>query len=238
MGRLFTMLIFLVLAGAAVYAGYTLISDVRETTGAGEDPDYGDPVHLVVGIDVSQSNIIVTSDTFARKVADRVRPMIENLPPRSEVTVRTFGVYESTQNVLRVDRTISARNRPEEVAALVHGIVAGVPQLVRDGRVRSQDFTNIIGFLDNTSQLVDCRDYEVIVVLATDGLEDSEFVRLQERTAHLPEPSPMFAGCEELHMLGIGQGLGSPATTTRLRQEWEQWADTAGFHRFVGLNDW
>ncbi len=238
MGRLFTMLMFLILAGGAVYGGYYLISDVREEVGAGEDPDYGDPVHFVVGIDVSQSNVIVTNDAFARKVADRVRPMIENLPPRSIVTVRTFGVYQSTENVLRIDRTISARNRPEEVATLVHGIVAGVPQLVRDGRVRSQGFTNILGFLDNTSQLVDCRGYEVIVVLATDGLEDSEFARLQNADAQLPVPERIFRGCDELHMLGIGQGLGSPTTTQRLRAEWDEWADTAGFRRFVGLNDW
>jgi len=238
MGRLFTMLIFLVLAGGAVYGGYYLISDVRQEVGAGEDPDHGDPTHLVIGIDVSQSNVIVTNDAFARKVADRVRPMVEGLSPRSEVTVRTFGVYQSTENVLRIDRTISARNRPEEVATLVHGIIAGVPQLVRDGRVQSQGFTNIIGFLDNTSQLVDCRDYEVIVVLATDGLEDSEFARLQDANTSLPEPERIFRGCDELHMLGVGQGLGSPSTTQRLRQEWDVWADTAGFSRFVGLNDW
>jgi hypothetical protein len=164
--------------------------------------------------------------------------MIENLPPRSEVILRTFGVYESSQNPLHLNRTISARNRPEEVATLVRGIVAGVPQLVREGRIESQGYTNILAFLENTSQLVDCRDFEVIVVLATDGVEDSEYVRLQNADAHLPEPDRIFRGCDELHMLGIGQGLGSPATTTRLRQEWDQWADTAGFRRFVGLNDW
>lgn len=238
MGRLFTMLMFLVLAGGGVYVGYTMINEVRHETGAGEDVDYGDPVQFVVGIDLSQSNVLVSNEAFARKVADRIRPMIENLPPRSEVILRTFGVYQSSQNVLRVDRTISARNRPEDVATLVHGIVAGVPQLVREGRVESQAYTNIIGFLDNTSQLVDCRNYEVIVVLATDGLEDSDYVRLQDPNAHLPEPDRMFRGCDELHMLGIGQGLGSPTTTTRLRQEWDTWADTAGFQRFVGLNDW
>jgi len=238
MGRLFTMLIFLVLAGGAVYGGYYLISDVRQQTGAGEDVDYGDPVQFVIGIDLSQSNVLVSNDVFARKVADRIGPMIEGLPPRSEVMLRTFGVYESSQNVLRVDRTISARNRPEDVATLVHGIIAGVPQLVREGRVQSQAYTNILAFLDNTSQLVDCRNYEVIVVLATDGVEDSDYVRLQNASAHLPEPDRMFRGCDELQMLGIGQGLGSPATTTRLRQEWSQWADTAGFRRFVGLNDW
>ncbi len=239
MGRLIGMMFFLVLAGGGVFGGYSIIKDVRTQTGAGEDlGPQGDPVHIVVGIDLSQSNVLVTDAAFARKVADRIRPQIENLAPRSIVTLRTFGTYATSQNVLRLDRTISARNRPEDVATLVHGIIAGVPQLVREGRVESQGFTNIVGFLENTAQLVDCRNYEVIVILATDGVEDSEFARLQNASAHLPAPARMFRGCDELYMLGIGQGLGSPSTTRRLRDEWDQWADVAGFRRFVGLNDW
>lgn len=238
MGRLFGMLMFLILAGGAIAGGFYLIQSVRTEVGAGENIPLGNPTHFVVGIDLSQSNVLVTDENFARKVADRIRPMIEGLAPRSIVTLRTFGTYAGSQNVLRVDRTISARNRPEDVATLVHGIIAGVPQLVREGRVRSQGYTNILAFLENTSQLVNCRRYEVIVVLATDGVEDSDYVRLQNTNAHLPEPDRMFRGCDELYMFGIGQGQGSPANTTRLRREWDQWADTAGFRRFVGLNDW
>ncbi len=239
MGRLFGMLLFLILAGGAIVGGYTIISGVRTTTGAGEDYAYrGAPTHLVIGIDLSQSNVLVTNSAFARKVADRIRPMIEDLPPRSKVTLRTFGSYDSRSNPLRRDWTISARERPDEVATFIHGVVGGVPALVRDGRVRSQGYTNILAFMENTSQLVDCYDYEVIVVLATDGVEDSEYARLQRSSATLPTPDDMFEGCERMEMLGVGQGLGSPSTTSRLRREWDDWAEAAGFRRFVGLNDW
>ena len=102
MGRLFGMLLFLLLAGGAIVGGYMIISGVRTTTGAGEDHTYqGAPTHLVIGIDLSQSNVLVTNSAFARKVADRIRPMIEDLPPRSKVTLRTFGSYDSRSNPLR-----------------------------------------------------------------------------------------------------------------------------------------
>ncbi len=234
-------LILLIFGTIALGGGYLAIQSFSEETrpdlaaaqGGGEDP-----THLIIGLDISQSNVLVSNSSFARKVADRILPMIEGLGPRSVVTLRTFGSYDSAQNPLHMDRTISARNRPEDVARLVHGIVSGVPSLVERGTVRSQGYTNIIAFMENTAQLVDCRNMEVIVVLATDGVEDSEYVRLQNANATLPEPTRMFRGCDELHMLGIGQGLGSPQTTQRLRSEWDQWADTAGFQRFVGLNDW
>lgn len=239
MGRALVLLIF---GALAIGAGWFFLQsfeggtqvDLAAAQGGGD----GNLTHIVVGIDLSQSNVLVENEAFARKVADRIRPMLEGLGPRSIVTLRTFGSYGSTADQLRRDWTISARNRPEDVATVVHGIIAGVPQLVDRGQVRSQGYTNILAFLENTSQLVDCRAFEVIVVLATDGVEDSEYVRLQNANATLPEPERMFRGCDELHMLGIGQGLGSPSTTRRLREEWDTWADTAGFRVFVGLNDW
>ena len=78
-----------------------------------------------------------------------------------------------------------------------------------------------------------------MVILASDGVEDSEYVRLQKRSALLPTPGGKpFRGCAEMQILGIGQGMNSPITTTRLRAEWARWAMAAGFARFIGLNDW
>ncbi len=239
MGRALVLLIFGAIAvGGGWFFLQSFSGETRVDLAAVQGGGAGTLTHVVVGIDLSQSNVLVEDAAFARKVADRIRPMLEGLGPRSIVTLRTFGSYGNTADQLRRDWTISARNRPEDVATVVHGIIAGVPTLVDRGQVRSQSHTNILAFLENTSQLVDCRGFEVIVVLATDGVEDSEYVRLQNSGATLPEPERMFRGCDELHMFGIGQGLGSPTTTRRLQAEWDAWADTAGFQRFVGLNDW
>ncbi len=239
MGRALVLLMFGVIAiGGGYFALQVFTGETRVDLAAAEGGGEGTLTHIVVGIDLSQSNVIVSDEAFARKVADRIRPMLEGLGPRSLVSLRTFGSYGNTAGQLSRDWVISARNRPEDVATFVHGVIAGVPQLVARGQVESQGYTNIIAFMENTAQIVDCRDYEVIVILATDGVEDSEYVRLQNANAHLPEPERIFRGCDDLYMFGIGQGLRSPSTTARLRDEWETWADTAGFRRFVGLNDW
>jgi hypothetical protein len=211
-------------------------AQILPTLGTGANPD---PVHVVIGLDISLSNPLIDSQTFADKAAARVASEIRNLPPRSKVTIRTFGVYDARQNPLAIDRVISRRERPEDVARLVDGVIGGVPQLIRTGRMKGQQWTNILAFLDNISHLVDCNGMDTVVILVSDGIEDSEYTRLHSRAGALPMPeTAQFSGCRELQILGIGQGMRSPQLTTRLRDEWEQWASAAGFQSFLGLNDW
>jgi hypothetical protein len=120
----------------------------------------------------------------------------------------------------------------------VETLIAGVPVLVARRTLTVQESTNIIGFLENTAQVVDCSTMPTTVVLISDGIEQSEYVSLTEPSAKLPPPSPMFAGCEELQILGLGQGTQSPTFTAHLRDEWARWAAQAGFIAFTGLNDW
>jgi hypothetical protein len=76
------------------------------------------------------------------------------------------------------------------------------------------------------------------VILASDGVEDSDYARLGHGDG-LPRPERgLYRGCVRLAIFGIGQGTGSPIMTTRLRQQWDGWAHAAGFARFEGLNDW
>jgi hypothetical protein len=125
------------------------------------------------------------------------------------------------------------------MATLISSVIAGVPQMVRQGRLQTQMSTNIVPFLLNVSRIVDCRAMPTHVFLASDGLEDSQVANLQRRSATLPAPQVApFPGCEELVILGIGRGLNSPADTERLRGEWAFWAQAAGFRSFQGLNDW
>jgi hypothetical protein len=77
------------------------------------------------------------------------------------------------------------------------------------------------------------------VILATDGIEDSQVARLRSSGAALPPPpGAIFPGCEELRMLGIGRGLNSPRDTERLIGEWNAWARRAGFRNFRAFNEW
>jgi hypothetical protein len=197
------------------------------------------PRRLIIGLDISKSNPLVDDQAFAAKVALRIANVVRGLGMASEVHVRTFGSYDASSNNFAYDALVSARNRPEHVAAEIQKLIAGTPYLVKSGKWRSQENTNILAFLDNVSQSIGCGGMATMVVLASDGIEDSEYVRLQHRDAHLPAPDGHpFRGCAEMEILGIGQGTGSPTETTRLRAEWTRWAASAGFAHFAGLNDW
>jgi hypothetical protein len=197
------------------------------------------PQRIVIGIDLSASNPLVDDPVFAAKVAARIAGEIKPLGFRSEIHVRTLGNFDAASNGFYYDAVLSIRSRPADVAAEIRKLIAGTPMLVRTGKWHAESRTNILAFLDNVSESIGCKGMPTTVILATDGLEDSEYARLQNPSAHLPAPTGKpFAGCAELQMLGIGQGTRSPKETVRLRQQWAQWAQAAGFKQFQGLNDW
>ncbi|HXL98669.1 MAG TPA: hypothetical protein VN932_01980 [Rhizomicrobium sp.] len=197
------------------------------------------PQRIVVAIDLSKSNPLIDNPDFAQKVAARIADEVRGLGFASEVHVRTFGNYDASSNNFHYDAVISVRNRPEAVAAEVGRLIAGTPMLVSSGKWRAQGTTNILAFMDNVSQSIGCAGLPTTIILASDGIEDSEYARLERASAHLPDPDGRpFAGCAELQILGLGEGTNSPSETVRLRGEWARWSHEAGFARFQGLNDW
>jgi hypothetical protein len=197
------------------------------------------PQRIVIGLDLSRSNPLIADPAFAAKVGARVAGIVHDLGFASEVHVRTFGNYDATSNNWAYDVVLSVRNRPENVAAEVQRLVAGTPLLVKTGKWRAQENTNILAFLDNVSHSIGCTGMPTTIILASDGIEDSDYARLIHASGQLPTPEGKpFANCAELKILGLGQGAGSPRLTTRLRSEWSGWARAAGFAQFVGLNDW
>jgi hypothetical protein len=206
---------------------------------------YGDdqaaiaPKRVIIGLDLSKSNPLIDNPAFAAKVAARIANIVRAMGFASEVHVRTFGNFDATSNNFYYDTLISTRARPDQVGAEIEKLISGTPLLVANGKWRAQDNTNILAFLDNAAESIGCSGMPTTVVLASDGIEDSEYARLQKDTAHLPAPEGRpFRGCAELQILGLGQGTRSPIETVRLRSEWSRWAAAAGFAKFTGLNDW
>lgn len=194
---------------------------------------------IVIGIDISKSNPLIDNPAFAAKVAARVADVVNKLGFASEVHVRTFGSYDATANTFSFDTMISARSRPEAVAHDVERLIAGTPELVSSGKWKAQGRTNILAFLDNVSRSEGCAGMPTTIILASDGIENSQFARLDDADDHLPDPDGKpFAGCTELQILGLGVGTNSPVKTGRIRSEWTRWAHAAGFAKFEGLNDW
>jgi hypothetical protein len=233
MGRLSAFVFALVCSAAAVIGAAWA-----------DDYYYGDnspPRTIIIGIDLSTSNPLIVDDAFAAKVAARVGSMIRGLAPRSRLVLRSFGTYDSSANAtMNLEVQIAPKTaRAEDMAALVTQVIAGVPQLVRTGKLRAQNSTNIIAFLDNMAATVDCRAQQATVILASDGVEDSRLANLSRGGGTLPRPSrAVFAGCDQLLIFGLAQGMHDPRQTQRLRDEWNAWAAAAGFKSFTGLNDW
>jgi len=197
------------------------------------------PHHVIIGLDLSRSNPLVQSNEFAAKVGERVRTEMGDLPMRSKVTLRTFGEFGAEKNTFQIDRTISARYPSDKAAVTMSTIVKQVPTLVREKRLAVQNMTNIVPFLETMARIIDCEAYDVTIILATDGVEDSEYANLSKPGGRLPDPDEtLFLGCQDLVMLGVGQGLRSPSRTKFLIEEWETWAGKAGFTRHEILNDW
>lgn len=203
-----------------------------------EPLDYDAPRRVIVGLDLSSSNPLVDDASYARKVASRIRNDFEDLAFRSEVRVRTFGAYDSSSNPFSFDATVSTRQRPEVLARDMETFISNIPSLVRRGRLQTQPYTNILAFLEELSLNVDCASLPTQVILITDGIEDSEYVRLKYRDAKLPKPKKIFSGCYELQILGIGRGVDSVKETNRIREQWKKWAKSAGFLTFNAINDW
>jgi hypothetical protein len=194
---------------------------------------------IVIGLDLSKSNPLIDSPEFAAKVAARVAGIVSKLGFASEVHVRTFGNFDATSNPFYYDTMISARSRPEAVASEIERLISGTPQLVASGKWKAQGHTNILAFLDNVSRSEGCSGLPTTIILASDGIEDSQLAHLDDSSDHLPDPDGKpFAGCVELQILGVGEGTRSPIKTARVRAEWTRWAHAAGFAKFEGLNDW
>ena len=196
------------------------------------------PERVVIGLDLSRSNPLVDNPAFASRVAQRVAGIVSRLGMASEVHIRTFGSYDPSSNSFAYDTVISVRARPEQVAAEVQRLIAGTPQLVASGRWRSQQRTNILAFLDNSIRAVGCGGMPTTVILASDGIEDSEYAQLSRGDSLPPPDRRLYRGCTRLVIYGLGQGSGSPMLTSRLRFQWDSWAHAAGFGQFEGLNDW
>ena len=234
-----SILLALATAGALVGGGALAVRVAADAPQTDVESATLHPQRIVIGLDLSRSNPLIADPAFAAKVGARVADIVRNLGFASEVHVRTFGNYDASSNNFAYDVVLSVRNRPDSVADDVKKLVAGIPLLVKSGKWRAQQNTNILAFLDNVSHGIGCGGMPTTIILASDGLEDSDYAKLYRADAQLPVPEGKpFQGCAEFEILGLGQGADSPRLTGRLRGLWSGWARKAGFSQFVGLNDW
>ncbi|MGF1457042.1 MAG: hypothetical protein ACFB6R_16880 [Alphaproteobacteria bacterium] len=193
---------------------------------------------LVIGIDISEGSPFLSDEAFTRKTAARIGDRIERLPRGALVSLRSFGAHSTMDTSLELDRSIGRGRSGAQASMFLRAIIAGMPTLVESGRIKAQAESNIIGFLQTVSRRIDCANERTVVLIATDGLEDSEFGKFATDD-RLPAPeTPLFEGCTRLEMLGLGRGGGSARLTARLIEAWDAWGQAAGFRTVILLDNW
>ena len=151
---------------------------------------------------------------------------------RSAITTppRTISIY---------DAVLSVRSRPEQVAAEVQQADRRHADAGQSGKWHAQNHTNILAFLDNVSQSIGCAGMPTTIILASDGIEDSEYAHLARagrscprRRAGLSPAAPSF------EILGLGQGTQQPDGDRAPAPGLVRLGKGGRIQAIPGLNDW
>ena len=188
---------------------------------------------LTIGLDVSASNPLLSSEAYARSAAVYVRDKVAALQPGDVVALHTLG-DRSLANFPAERIQISRRERADKVGARIAQFIASMPSKNFEG----QASTNILGFF--AFGQFDCANGGDVLLL-TDGIESSPDMNAERLLAgkSLPRPEKNgLSGCT-VTMFGVGQsrsGEWSPLQIKHIRTAWTAWMGVAGA-RYTAIID-
>lgn len=213
-----------------------LVSLCLDTALAGERMD----LHIL--IDLSDSSPTVLSDQFARKSAKAVDEHLERLELGSTVCINTFGEYSRAKNIISFKFTLLNRKgaRSKDVRMMVKKIISRLPELVRNGKLKIQKKTSLIGELKLLKQRLDPGTRNVVIILG-DLLEFSAdanaYKLIKLKNGCLPNPERNFLEGVEVVALGAGFSVKNSNQNDRLKGIWTKYFKQAGVSKFVYLTD-
>lgn len=214
-----------------------------------------EPTLLVIGVDLSASNPLVTNATYRQQALRRVNEKIQALEVGSQVILRAFGNNPISQPPIPIpDSDILVWNhRARDGAADSRTAVLNAASLTFLRQINGllqtpgQQYTRIARFLDELQSDIGrhvafnpgdgVRYRSVDFILLTDGVEDNGTVNLRLDGAELPMPGRMFPPpgrqqprCSGFTMFGAGQATQvlPDAVSAHIRGEWRAWATAAG----------
>ena len=120
---------------------------------------------LSIGLDVSASNPLLSSESYARNAAVYVRDKIATLQPGDVVVLRTLG-DRSLANFPAERMQITRRDRADKIGTRIAQYIAAIPAKKFEG----QGSTNILGYF--AFGQFDCSNGGEVLLL-TDGIESS-----------------------------------------------------------------
>ncbi len=197
----------------------------------------------LISIDLSDSVPQAKDDNYAKLVAQKIYDIVRNTRYGDRIRMRSFGSYDTAKNPLRYDRVMSRRARPRIVSRQLYHMVSRIPAMVRSGKLKTQNSTHIIAFLNDMAPSMRCSATKPgSVVLFTDGVESSRRTQINIRTGKITLPKPKPGLYQHCHFYIYGAGQLGAASDERITESitaaWEAWAKQAGFTKIQIMRVW
>ena len=198
--------------------------------------------HVIVLVDLSDSALHVQNKLFARKAAQYIGSIIENLQLGTTIEIRTFGDYERSSNILSFSFMLSRKKgqRPADIKRNIELFVGNLPKLINEGKLVLQETTSIIGELKIIAERINKTRKTKIIVLS-DMLEYSAeancYKLIKSKNGRLPEVTEKIFENLDVIALGAGYGCQNSTENDRLKAMWIAWFEKAGAKEFRYLSD-
>ena len=179
-------------------------------------------------VDVSSSSP-VASPSFINAVLPVIESRIRALPPCSWVDVVTMGdsrIMPDMRPVLVLNRTVPGKGATkDDIVRGIRQLLAGMPNRVKNN---AQNRSELIGAMTEAAKNVNGHaKARNILILLTDGVEESPFANCARGPCRLPAPTFKLPPNTEVALYGCGAGLPSDKAL-RLCEIWTRWFKLAG----------
>ena len=175
------------------------------------------------------------SSSPAERAGRYVEELIAELEIGDTIKIRSFGLQGVGKTQLFYNIALTNRYRPARAGQEIGNLIASIPEGVRDGKIKVEDRTDLIGFMETTASSLDCSEDGTMLIIS-DGIQWSDSYQgpLFLEGVPLPDPSSAFLeGCT-IEMRGVGADRfgTSDMWVNPLRQAWTVYFEKAGAAAF------
>ncbi len=131
---------------------------------------------LIIGLDVSDSVPITMEQHIADQVASLIHSRIARMKIGDSVKIRSLGTYGAAAQTMHANIRLSRKSRPRKVAKNIYRLIRSLPALIKKGKVKLQNSTNIVGFLEAIGPSLECKKVPTVILILSDGIEHSAYL--------------------------------------------------------------
>lgn len=192
---------------------------------------------LHIAADISGSNPLVASMSYAANAGEYVRKQVAQLAPGDSVHMSLIGSLEAVNAQYGYQAQVNRRRSAESIGTQAKNLIAALAS----GQIPAQGSTNILLYVEFGN--FNCAAGDQIIVL-TDGIESAEDISgydLLEYGTGLPEADTDYLkGCT-VTFYGLGRNAEGSLKTSyvrNLRNAWRTYFEQAGaaFTAIVQVN--